>query len=174
MEIRQCAFGHFYDASVSPRCPYCGGREGDRAEPAVILPEMLNRPTNRDERPAHGAASPVVGWLVCLSGAERGRSRELYNGNNFIGRDGMGRLVEAEPGLHREWTLVVTYDRRDRAFFCGLAGGREVVRLNGRPMSGTSPLSAGDRLEVGDTPLLFVPLCGEAFDWDRAATEPSD
>lgn len=31
---------------------------------------------------------PVVGWLVCISGAEKGRDYRIHSDNNFIGRGG--------------------------------------------------------------------------------------
>ena len=77
--------------------------------------------------------------------------------------------IENDPAISRDKPVVVTYDGRDRAFFCGLTNGRELVRLNDRPLLSTAPLQAGDRLELGGTRLLFVPLCGEDFDWGPEA-----
>jgi hypothetical protein len=39
----------------------------------------------------------------------------------------------------------------------------------------TSELKAYDRIELGTTMLVFVPLCGESFDWrDEIVTEDDD
>ena len=35
-------------------------------------------------------------------------------------------------------------------------------------------LKAYDRIELGETQLLFIPLCGENFAWDQAAEETAE
>lgn len=169
MEIKQCAFGHFYDATLHSHCPYCGDRAGDSPEPNIIRREALDAPRSAGGESATPDEEilPVVGWLVCVAGPSLGRGYEIHNENNFIGRgDLMDINIKNDPGVSRDKPVVVTYDSRERAFFCGLTNGREVIRLNGRPLLSTVQLHAGDRIELGRTELMFVPLCGADFDWD--------
>jgi len=168
MEIRQCAFGHFYDASIYRHCPYCG--EGNRrfSEPLVIPRESLEAPpASRESCCTAADIRPVAGWLVCVAGPDRGRSHELHGDNNFVGRGSVCDIdLDGDASISMDRPFVVTYDARDRAFYCGLMNGRDLVRLNGTPLLSTTRMNAGDRLTIGQTELLFVPLCGPDFDWD--------
>ena len=168
MEIRQCAFGHFYDASIYRQCPYCG--EGNRrfSEPLVIPRESLEAPASPRENGRQTAEiRPVTGWLVCLAGPNRGRSYELHSDNNFVGRGGVYDIdLERDVSISQGHPFVVTYDARDRAFYCGLMNGCDLVRLNSAPLLSTARMNARDRLTIGQTELLFVPLCGVDFDWN--------
>ena len=176
MEIKQCAFGHFYDASIHERCPYCGDRADHASEPLIILRQPLGAEVSGDlaepVAPTEVMAGPVVGWLVCVEGPDRGRSYPLHDENNFVGS---GSLMDVNlskgAGPSPDKPAVVTYDRTARAFWCGHTGGREIVRLNGRPLLSTEALRSGDRIRLGQTELLFVGLCGPDFDWDWAAWE---
>ena len=110
---------------------------------------------------------PVVGWLVCVDGPDRGRSYEIHNENNFVGRSSaMDINVEGDPGISRDKPVIITYDSRSRSFFCGFMNGRGVVRLNGTPLLSTTQLKTGDRIEISKTTLMFIPLCSDSFDWD--------
>ena len=169
MEIRQCAFGHFYDASLHRRCPYCPPGSPGFSGPRVIPGEAL-RDCALPEADAGAAEEiqPVVGWLVCVSGPERGRGYALHRDNNFVGRgDALDVDLAGDSALRRDRPFVIAYDSRSRAFFCGLLNGCDMVRLNGTPLAATTRLNAGDRLELGRTGLRFVPLCGADFDWDQ-------
>ena len=167
MEIRQCAFGHFYDASLHERCPYCPPGSPDFSQPRIIPRETLEDGASPQANMASAEIQPVVGWLVCVSGPERGRSYALHRDNNFVGRgDALDVDLRCDAALHRDRPFVIVYDSRSRAFFCGLLNGCDMVRLNGAPLAATTRLNAGDRLELGQTGLWFVPLCGADFDWD--------
>jgi len=180
MEMKQCAFGHFYDASIYTQCPYCSDKTGNASEPNVIAREEIGataplegtRPDAFDSGvtvplDAGVEIRPVVGWLVCVEGPDKGRSYEVHNENNFVGRSStMDINIQGDPGISRDKPVIITYDSRSRAFFCGFMNGRGVVRLNDRPLLSTTELKSGDRIEISKTKLMFMPLCGEQFDWD--------
>ena len=44
--------------------------------------------------------------------------------------------------------------------------GRNIVRVNGKTVMVSVELKAYDELTIGSTKLLFVPLCGERFNWN--------
>lgn len=182
MEMKQCAFGHFYDASIYTQCPYCSDKTGNASEPNVISRDSLDPTT-----PLTGThpetktidtgvtvpldagveVRPVVGWLVCVDGPDRGRSYEIHNENNFVGRSSaMDINIENDPGISRDKPVIVTYDSRSRSFYCGFMNGRGVVRLNEKPLLSTTELKSGDRIEISKTTLMFIPLSSDSFDWD--------
>lgn len=166
MEMKQCAFGHFYDVAIHARCPYCGRRGDDESGPRILRREDLGASVAGG---ADEAVRPVTGWLVCVAGPDRGRSYELRDENNFVGHgEIMDVNLKSDAGISRDWPVVVTYDRQSQGFFCGITGGRDVVRLNGKPLLTTAELRAGDEIELSQTRLRFVPLCGPGFDWPWA------
>lgn len=110
----------------------------------------------------------TTGWLVCIDGPEKGKDYRLHNDNNYIGRNtGNDVCIPADATVSASKHCVVTYDREDRMFYVGLSGGASIVRLNGKPVLMTQELKNGDRLKIGQGTFLFVPLCGEHFEWEE-------
>lgn len=110
---------------------------------------------------------PVVGWLVCISGPEKGRDYRIHAQNNYIGRAKTNDIcIPGDPTVSRERHAIVAYDLRSRAFFFAPCGGASIVYCNGAPVFNNVQLSQGDRVEIGQCTFLFVPLCGENFQWD--------
>ena len=112
--------------------------------------------------------SPVVGWLVCVEGPARGADYRLQSGYNYIGRaDHMDVCVKGDMKMGRERHALVAYDPEERLFFFGPADGKSIVRLNGKLVMTPQEIKAYDVLTIGSTKLMFVPLCGERFNWNE-------
>ena len=117
----------------------------------------------------HGS-DPVVGWLVCIEGSEQGKDYRLYGRINTIGRDiGMDVCIHSDPEITREIHARIGYDPRHNNFHLIPANSSNNTYLNDEPVYIPTKLEAYDILEIGRTKLLFVPLCGRRFSWDRAA-----
>lgn len=111
---------------------------------------------------------PVVGWLVCINGREKGRDYRIHSDNNYIGRsDKMDICIRGDETISRENQAVITYDANDNSYFFSPGDGRSIVRVNDKAIFQTVELKAYDRLEIGKTGLLFLPLCGENFEWEK-------
>jgi len=111
--------------------------------------------------------NPVVGWLVCVDGADKGTDYRIRGGNNYIGRDqSMDICVRNDNHISNKNAAIIGYDDIERQFFFGPAGGHNTVRVNGKMVINAVPLEPYDELTVGTTKLMFVPLCGERFDWN--------
>ena len=111
---------------------------------------------------------PVVGWLVCVEGKERGRDYRVRSGNNSIGRsDTMDICIVGDDSISKIDMAYITYDAETRSYYIVAGKGKNVVRVNGEllPVSQSRCLAAHDRIKLGETILMFVPLCGEEFDW---------
>lgn len=109
---------------------------------------------------------PVVGWMICVSGKEKGRDYRIHSDNNYIGRsEKMDICVRGDETISRENHAIVSYDSIDKTYYFSPGEGRNIVRHNGKAIFQTVTLSAYDRVIVGKTELLFVPLCGEEFEW---------
>lgn len=111
---------------------------------------------------------PVVGWLVCIEGATKGNDYRIHSQNNYIGRSAkMDISIPGDPHISAENSAIIAYDNEDRVFYFGPSTGRNIVRVNGKPALNAAQLEAYDVLTIGTTKLLFVPLCGDRFDWNE-------
>lgn len=124
--------------------------------------------------PAYGVGSangapfmPVVGWLVCIEGAAKGRDYRIHSQYNYIGRgQHMDICISGDDCISTEKAAILAYDDEEKFFSFGPGMGHNVVRVNGKMLMNAVALNAYDELTIGKTKLLFVPLCGERFDWN--------
>lgn len=110
----------------------------------------------------------VVGWLVCTQGSNIGRDYRLHVGWNYIGRDSSADIYLPDAKVSHQMAKIC-YDPETRTF--GVApcdGARSLCYLNGKPLRGDRDLVAYDRIKVGDTELMLIPLCSEKFAWEFA------
>ncbi len=111
---------------------------------------------------------PVVGWLVCVDGKVRGQDYRIKNGNNVLGSsESMDIQIAGDDTISKVDMAYVTYDAETKTYLVVAGKGKNVVRVNGEllPVSQSRELHANDRIKLGETTLMFVPFCGEAFDW---------
>lgn len=133
---------------------------------AGFVADQYNPTLPVDHANQNQAIRPVTGWLVCVEGAEKGKDFRLHSDYNYIGRNRSNDVCLAgDPTVSRERHAIVVYDNRGKLFFFAPANGSSLVRQNGRPVLSTVELKAGDRLEIGEGIYLFVPLCGDSFEW---------
>lgn len=115
---------------------------------------------------AESATRPVAGWLVCIDGPEKGKDYRIHEENNYIGRNSnMDVCIRSDDTVSRENHAIIAYDVRDRVFYFAPCRGASIVRHNGRAVFNNVELKNGDRIEIGQGTFLFVPLCGENFQW---------
>lgn len=111
---------------------------------------------------------PVVGWLVCIDGPEKGRDYRIHPENNYIGRHESNDIcIRGDEKVSRERHVMVVYDSEDRMFYLGAPAGTNIVRLNGKPVLEAKELHAYDIITIGSTKLMFAPFCGERFGWNE-------
>lgn len=113
------------------------------------------------ERPA-----PVVGWLVCTEGVNKGTDYRLHQGRNFIGRaTEMDVCIKGDNTVSRSSHAVIVYDPRGNLYLAQPGDSKELLYINDALVLNPVELKAMDILSVGNTKLMFVPLCGETFRW---------
>ncbi len=109
---------------------------------------------------------PIVGWLVCVKGPNRGKDYRLHSGTNFIGRSKeMDVCIEHDQTISKRNAAMLTYDDRSKMFFIQKGEVRNLMYLNGKPALSVVDIHKFDRIEIGATELVFIPLCGEEFNW---------
>jgi hypothetical protein len=123
---------------------------------------------------AAGKPEPVVGWLVCLDGPERGRDFRLHSEKNFIGRaTTMDVCIASDDTISREKHGVVIFDPKKLIFWILPGDASGLVYLNHEIVHSPTQFKADDVLEIGQSKLVLVPFCGEKYNWgpDLVKTE---
>lgn len=110
--------------------------------------------------------TPVVGWLVCVDGPAEGTDYRIRAGYNYIGRgENMDICIQGDNNIGRDRHAMIAYDPQEKIYFFGPADGRSIVRKNDKMVMVPTELAAYDVIRIGSTKLMFVPLCGEHFNW---------
>lgn len=188
MAHKRCPSGqHVYDTDKHTFCPFCSPSPSPEPPPVnPVKTTIADNPPPRDPpaRPSapgkttviigggNDASSPVVsaeqavGWLVVINGNGRGRDLRIPPGQSKIGRES-GEIVLnfGDTSISREKHAMLAYDPQENIFFIACGDGRNPTKVNGKMLMNTKVLNPFDRIRFGNTELLFVPLCGDHFNW---------
>lgn len=181
----RCSEGHFYDPSKHLACPWCALPAGTETSPertrAVRPPDLPPPPsayvggappnvTRRvGQAPSAGpkAPEPVVGWLVCVDGPDRGRDFRLHAEKNFIGRaELMDVFIPSDDTVSRERHGIVVFDPKKQVFWVLPGEASGLVYLNGEAVHSPTAMKSDDILEIGETKLVLIPFCGDKYNWN--------
>ena len=176
-----CPNGHYYDGNRYTECPYCKPAYTVPADDAGETQAVETRDLYTDNTSGgddgktismdelDSGVDPVVGWLVCTDGPDKGRDYRLHSGNNYVGRSSSNDVaIRGDKTVSGEKQFAVSYDSRHHKFFVAATGGKAIVYLNDQPVTAAAQsLSRKDKIEVGKTTLMFVPLCDEEFEWPQ-------
>lgn len=156
-----------YDAAIPPT----GGRDstiGETVMPEAIRRRMEQEKDNRTvgEFKRRLGYEPVVGWLVCVEGPEVGKDYRLYGRINTIGRaEGNDVVLAQEHTVSQKNHVRLAYDAKHNNYQLIPGDGSNVTYLNDEPLYVPQRLNAYDILEMGETKLMFIPLCNDRFRW---------
>lgn len=179
MGMKRCESGHYYDAGKHKLCPLCAAvpMDGDKiagaASPSVALQSAPSGAAAAGKTVAvmkkeHGI-DPVVGWLIAVKGPDRGTDFRIKGEKNFIGRaPTMDICVAGDETISRENHAIVSYNPKKHGFKILPGEGRGLVYLNGEEVDAPLELKEGDKIDLGQTSLMFLPLCGPKFSWEKA------
>ncbi len=112
--------------------------------------------------------SPCTGWLIALGGEHIGQDFRLKAGKNFIGRDkDMDIVLNGDKSVSRNKHAILVYEPKAHLYLVQPGESSELVYLNNEVVLNPTKLAAYDMITVGEVNLLFMPLCGERFNWDE-------
>lgn len=137
----------------------------------VALNQAFNNADSDDGRTValikeNKGIDPVVAWIVCVEGKEKGRDYRIHSDNNFIGRsDRMDICIRGDETVSRENHAIISYDTVDNSYYFSPGDGRAIVRVNDKAVFQTVELKAYDKITVGKSSFLFLPFCGDGFQW---------
>lgn len=111
--------------------------------------------------------NPMVGWLVIVEGPGKGNDLKIYNGFNTIGRGSGNRIVLnfGDMTVTENKHASLLYDHEENKFFVAHNEGKALTKVNGKLVAGLTELASYDRIKIGETIAMFVPLCGDNFTW---------
>jgi len=187
--MTRCPEGHFYDPAKHNACPWCAlpqdagaGEQKTRPVAPPPLPGASPVPPAGSAGPKPGATvrvgagaaagarnEPVVGWLVCLGGPDRGKDYRLHAEKNFLGRaPHMDIVIESDATVSREKHGVVVFDPKKKSFWVLPGDASGLVYLNGEMVNSPAVMKADDVIELGQTKLVLVPFCGDKYNWSES------
>ena len=197
MKLRKCENGHFYDEEKYAFCPHCrkagSGAQEDftismpsgiqidddaKTEPLTdeIIPSLKKEVQEVQKEETNltlgfyaqkMGMEPVVGWLVCVEGEQKGRSFELHAGRNFIGRSPeMDIVLAGDIAVSRNKHAIIIYEARNKMFLAQAGESRELFYVNDEVVLSNVKINPYDAVLIGSTKLLFIPFCSDKFTWD--------
>lgn len=190
-QMIRCENGHYYDVKKHTSCPFCGVKDL-----GIEIQKTMAKKTGdfgggiNETRPLGGSQSqpdkgktvgvfhkkmgiePVTGWLVAISGPNKGQDYRIKPEKNFIGRSGkMDIQIHSDESVSRENHAAISYNPKSNSFSLYPGESKGLVYLSDEELLTPKSLKAFDVIEVGQTRLIFVPFCGEKFQWTEEQGE---
>jgi len=176
MAIIQCDSGHYYDDEKYSFCPHCAEQTGEDeltmsfAQEEERIQDKLASMVGEDEKTvgiyqSRMKADPVVGWLVCTEGPERGRDYRIHSGRNFLGRSSrMDIPVFDDPAVTREKHCSIIFDPKDTKFIV-VPGEGSNTYVNAKLLTKPKAIRNGDSIGIGDSVFIFIAFCKQERTW---------
>jgi hypothetical protein len=177
MNLVRCANGHMYSSRKHGNaCPYCtvasGGAAKNEINPRRHKLQTVSHTGDDNSKTMafwddDSGNEPVVGWLVCIEGAQRGKDYKIHAEKNFIGRsEEMHIHISGDNAISRRNHAIISYNPLERNFFLIPGDGVGIVYHNNEAVYSPLELNAYDVIQMGKSKFIFIPLCGIHFDWE--------
>src|SRR5688572_9227403 len=131
MALKRCENGHYFDPGKHTSCPSCGVQMIDVPTRPKAGLDVAPAPPPAAQKASAAASDgvtvalgvkkqgidPVVGWLVCTAGPDRGRDYRIRSERNFIGRgEEMDIAIRGDDTISRDNHASVTFNPRNKQF----------------------------------------------------------
>ena len=195
MDLKRCKYNHYYDGERYSTCPHCKKKDkepeptedndsnltkpADLSDESDIVQREFDAERQDSSRPAKllddghtvgafGETDPVVGWLVCIEGADKGESFNLKAGMNYVGRAlDMDIALLRDSSVSKKKHVIIIYDKKNIDYIIHMGESKNVVYVNGELLLEPRHLQLYDRILIGKSELMFVPFCSEQFAWEE-------
>ena len=173
MSLMRCPEGHLF----SPRrygniCPYCNKTVVLTKEKSIADDPEGNYDSSTPYLGDLEVIDPVTGWLVCIEGASKGRDYKIMTEKNFLGRsETMDIQILGDNHIAKKNHAVFVYDPKKRKTLILPGDSQGLVYVNEEAVYTPQELSAYDVIEMGKSKFIFIPLCGENFEWSELEDE---
>ncbi len=168
MALTKCPDGHLFSSrKYGHICPYCSKvvNLGNDRNNGLDDP----RGDYNDTTAFMGhyeVMDPVTGWLVSIEGPSKGRDYRILKEKNFIGRaDGMDIQVLGDNKIAKRNHAVIVYEPKQKKTMLLPGDSQGLVYVNHETIYIPTEIFAYDVIEMGTSKFLFIPLCGENFEW---------
>lgn len=173
--IRQTADNGVRADPPAPQAGSSARKTGAGEAAAGNLPsqiQALGKTTAKYINTAGGDVSyPAVGWLVCVKGVYYGQSFPLKSGVNKVGRSpDLDVQLLRDDSVSRSAVVKIIYDAKGDEFNALPGDSSSLCYINGQALYSRVLLAGFEEIELGDeekNKFVFVPLCGERFQWSR-------
>lgn len=135
--------------------------------PPVHQQQMVQQQPNVQQKPPvrqQPPKEPIVAWLVCVNGMDRGATYPVRDKLNLVGSSPVCDIqVHGEQSVLPENHACIAYDRDSTAclLYPGAAG---AVNLNGIEGDYAQPLNKFDIITFGNAQFVFAPF-DEGLEW---------
>jgi len=183
MALKRCENGHYYEQKTYSSCPSCGV---DSLDLQATQTRNVDVPPEEGTTQARGSSGvkqrdtgvtvamvrkksgidPVVGWLVCVDGPEKGRDYRIRSEKNHIGRgSNMDICISGDETISRDNHAMISFNPRNSKFRIAPGNSRGLIYLNDDEVDVPTDLTPYDLIEIGQGKYLFIPFCSEKFQW---------
>lgn len=165
MSLVRCKNGHMFSSRrYGETCPYCNMELEQKNHSLRYLMDDPDKTVTL--MGAEEEVDPVTGWLVCIEGAAYGRDYKIHSGKNFIGRgDNMNIQILGDNSISRMNHAAIVYDEKKRTTYLLPGDSTGLAYVDEEAVYAPVELQAYAIIEMGKSKFLFIPLCGENFEW---------
>ncbi len=169
-----------FEAPMEPKKKDISGRRVKPSAPSTDGPGAWEKRSKvGGDKTELFQANNCVGWLLAIRGPNKGRSYEVFSGQNTVGRSRECAVCITADQAVSGVQCIVGYDPVSREYFiCGSERSSAITRFNGKRLHGEAALEYGSIITLSDdtklpdgkvipgSVLRFIPACDDSFSWD--------
>lgn len=111
----------------------------------------------------NSTGTPVIGWMVCIEGPDKGVDFNLVNapaGNGIGANENMAVVIRGDKDVLDENHGIIRFDENCQKCFIVPGHGKRIIRLNNQVVFGPMYLKPYDRISIGASEYIFMPYGG--------------